>query len=208
MTKVIVFDVCWTLFRSNTTSDFVLFYLKKNNFFKYLVFRFFAFRVISKILSLIGVKDFRERLIRQLEGCSFDDLKKIADSFYLEFLVNKKNNLVFDEFLRLKHDGQTIYLASASLDIVVSSIARFNNVGYVSSKLKYVNNICEGLLDIDATGGKHDLLREATGRLFYDAIYSDNKEDLQMQEYFEKYFYVKNTKIFKLSSLVEVKVNE
>lgn len=208
MTKVIVFDVCWTLFRSNTTNDFILFYLKRKNFCRYLVFRFLTFRPVGIILNLVGIKDFRERIIRQLEGSDLDELVEIADLFYLQFLVKKKNDVVFEEFLRTKNDGETIFLASASLDIVVSTIAKFNNVNYVSSKLKYNKNVCEGVLIIDATGCKHELLKEKTGRSFYDAIYSDNIEDIQMQEFFEKYFYVKNTKIFKFSSLVEIKNNE
>ena len=203
MTKHAIFDVCWTLYRSNTTVDFVLFYLKKTKYKRFVFFRFLTYRPIARILTMLTNIDLREIIIDQLKDCEEVALKNTAELFYCDFLGNRKNEIVFSDFQKLKKQNYEICLASASLDVVVSTIAKHNDVNFVSSRLGYMNGLCTGKLVLDATSKKYDLLQEKYGLNYFDVMYTDNAEDLDIRSKFSVFKFILNTSIKKSSKIIE-----
>lgn len=204
MKKIAVFDVCWTLYRSNTTIDFVLFYLKKKRFSRYLFFRIITFRLISIFLSLIGIKNIRDRMIYQLKGENKSYLTHLTERFFNEYLINKINEPVFLYFNKYRHEGYSLLLASASLDIIVTQISQNENIDFVSSVLGFDDDVCTGKLEFDATGVKYKLLKNATKYCFFDTMFSDNLEDKKMKIYFNSFYFVCNSKILKKSKVIKL----
>lgn len=205
MKRTAVFDVCWTLYRSNTTVDFVLFYLKRESFYRYVFFRLLTIRVVSVLLRIAGIKDMRERIILQLKGESKSSLDKVSKDFYNEFLIKKINEPIFVFFEKCKNDGLSVFLASASLDIVVGQIAKQNNIDFISSKLGFSNDICTGKLEVDTTGNKYFYLEKSIGSNTLDVMYSDNLEDREMKAYFKSFYFVHNSRFLKKSEVVRIK---
>ncbi len=202
MNNIAVFDVCWTLYRSNTTVDFILFYLKQKNLFRYVYYRILTLRVVSFVLFRVFSVDLRTLMIKELEGESKESLLEISDQFYFHFLLNRKNELVFSYLIDLKRKGYLICLASASLDIVVSTIAKHNELDFVSSSLDFVNGFCTGELKFEGAGNKYCLLKEKYKIEKFFCMYSDNPEDLEISDKFDFYYRVINSRVFKKPTVV------
>lgn len=145
--------------------------------------------------------DLRAYAIKVLSGYSRLLLDGLADSFYHQVLISKENKIVFEVFNDMKTKGRVV-LASASLDVVVSVIAKNNNVEYVSSILEFESGVCSGLLNKDLLGNKYVAIKKLVGAPSFYSMYSDNKEDLQMKNYFDHYFYVQNIFLSKLSRII------
>lgn len=172
-----VFDVCWTMYRSNTTFDFIDFVVSKNSksFFYYLL-KFPITKILILVVGrIIGRDIYRFFYIKLLKGYSFQYLNGLSRDFYYDFLVNKKINYTFDLFNQFS-DKDEVILCSASLDIIVEQIATQLKVRYVASKLCFANNICTGLLDSDLLGNKLELFEMDK----IDLVVTDNLSDLEL----------------------------
>lgn len=202
MNKIAIFDVCWTLYRSNTTIDFIGYLLKRNNKFKYLVFVVLMWRPIALCLVRLAKIDLRKLAIRQLEGYTKESLADHAHRFYFSFLKKRENDVVYEKLLELKKENANVFLASASLDIVVATIASNINAKYVASQLQYVNGVCTGVLCSDITGKKYAALKKEALTGFYDVMYSDNAEDLAMAKHVGDYFQVVNSRVLKKTKIL------
>lgn len=196
-----IFDVCWTLYRSNTTIDFITYVLRRDNKLKYIWFVALIWRPIALFLVRVFKIDLRRFAIGQLSGYSKEHLQEHANSFYNSFLRGKENQVVYERFLELKKEGAKIFLASASLDVVIEAIAKNTTVKFVSSQLQYANGVCSGTLHDDLTGKKYSALQKETLINFFDVMYSDNAEDMSMAEYVGNYFQVVNSRLLKKTSI-------
>ncbi|MEZ8046051.1 hypothetical protein AB6C46_18490 [Vibrio sp. 10N.237.312.C02] len=136
MNKVLLLDLCGTFYKSNTTFDFLSYYLSgyKRFVYKY-IFRSVPFRCFCKIyLSFFGKDIFRYSCVYLLRGDSFSNLEARASEFLetIELIDQVKNKL---ESIREEYDE--IYFISASIDIIVKVAARkFLVNGYYSSTLQ------------------------------------------------------------------------
>ncbi|WP_162785171.1 HAD-IB family phosphatase [Bacillus sp. P14.5] len=141
--NLIVFDVCGTLFKSNTSMDFLDFIFSDNNKYKKILAlkKSFLGRVINKVsYKLLGLDLFRLLLTRLLKGQSLNDVSKQSKVFYEEFLTTKmitpiKNKL--DNHLAL---GEDVILVSASYDFLIREIATQLNVRHFRASLMELNN--------------------------------------------------------------------
>ena len=79
--KTVCFDICGTLYKSNTTNDFI-YYLSKKNIFDRVVFFNRYVLIANYILDKISNKNFLRKLyFKKLEGMHKDFLHIQANKF-------------------------------------------------------------------------------------------------------------------------------
>ena len=101
--RPILVDICWTLFYSNTTYDFL--HIKGN-------------RLNSLVYKLFGCDLVRRHAIRKFNALSRDEQRARAEQFYAEHLVPRK----IDEVWRIIK-GRDIILVSQTMDIIAQVVA-------------------------------------------------------------------------------------
>ncbi len=169
----IVFDVCGTLYNSNTTFDFVDFVLNKigrKNLLKKFPIRF----LLLIIYKLFGLDLYRRLYVRQLRGISISQLNILADSFVLIYLSGKKIEKVHALLDEVRKEN-TVVLCSASIDIVIAAIAKELRIShFFSSSLGLEDGICTGVIASDILGRKSMVISD------FDWVVTDNKDDLDI----------------------------
>lgn len=183
--KIIVFDVCGTIFHSNTTLDFIDFFLFRYEYSdKKLVKKIYkltknlTIRRLNRLSKkLLGLDFIRIFLINILSSYSKTELKNAFEMFYeSELKYNINNEVLF--ILREDLKGELpVFLCSASLDFIIECISEKLGVSnYFSSKLLYKNNICMGCIQKDLLGKKLDVL---DGFIVHKVV-TDNLDDLNV----------------------------
>lgn len=155
--KKYIFDICDTLYDSNTTFDFCKWRNKK------ISWRFILWlssTTIGKILNKLSIKLFDKEFSRFLHLKSLKNINRIelykeANLFVSDFLADKKICHIHKILIQAKQENKIIYLVSASIDPIVHAIAKNLGVNYISSELNYSKNICQGFLHKDLLGNKH-----------------------------------------------------
>ncbi|MAM29952.1 MAG: hypothetical protein CMC13_13095 [Flavobacteriaceae bacterium] len=185
--KLAVFDICGTLYASNTTYDFMLFYFQHNNPKKYSHFkRCFSLpaKVLWKFASLAGSsKSVRNYLIGFIKNELVIEVEREAERFVTEMLASKKIAQVHDRLESLKQQQTPIMLASASIEPVVKAIAKRLDIPYfMATTLSAQEDRYTGNIKSDLEGNKH--LEIATfarvNNFSIFEVFTDNKEDLAL----------------------------
>tara|TARA_B110000196_G_C21147514_1_gene667507 strand:- start:2962 stop:3606 length:645 start_codon:yes stop_codon:yes gene_type:complete len=157
--KVLLIDVCHTLYESNTTFDFLEFHLRGRK--KYLfdrVRRNFVFRLINKIMLMTFKKDYmRYFCMSLLKGEPLVDLECSVKEF------NKRITLIEPvvQFVNsIAHEYDKVCLISGSIDFVVENLEFpfFINSRY-ASKSSYslkASLYCDGKVYSDLLFKKRD----------------------------------------------------
>ena len=186
--NLIVFDICGTLYRSNTTYDFLLFYFnyiksKKVKSFK----RNFSipFKLFFKLMIFLNVDYYiRKRLIKYIEGEPKGLVEKVAKKFVKEELNNRKIPFTHKALKENLQTGEKdIILISASIEPVVKAIANELKVEkYSSTLLEIKNDIYTGRIERENQGNKLRTFKEIMHKEGTASItfYTDNKEDLPL----------------------------
>lgn len=102
--KPILVDICWTLFYSNTTYDFL--HIKGN-------------RLNSLIYKLFGYDVVRSRAIRRFNAMSLEEQRACAEQFYNDYLEPRKIAPVWQLI-----EGRDSVLVSQTMDIIAQTVAR------------------------------------------------------------------------------------
>lgn len=169
---VFVFDVCDTLFYSNTTFDFLRFVLEqqgsrsKQTVLKALTTRwspvFVGLYAWQKVVGGDPVKDVALRL---LAGTSKAELYELGRRFVAEFLPTRRIGRTHELLAGLVRPQTRVLLLSASLDPVIAALAAaLGNVEFVSSQLEYdAQGRCTGHLQRELTGQKQHALHQLLG---------------------------------------------
>lgn len=179
-----VFDICDTLFDSNTTFDFLKFYLKDNQSFM----RFTRIRKSMPIwiLNAFCFKFFHQDLIRKkavkyLRGHSKSQLKTAAAVFYDQYLVTKQRSEIIQLFQEFKSRGTRIFLVSATLDFLADIISeKIGADGAWGTELAYQDGQCTGLILKDLLGNKDRLLEGAGLTIKELTVVTDNITDYRL----------------------------
>ena len=192
---IYIVDICDTLYYSNTTYDFVSFFLKERNRNRYRLFRLICSRkspvfYLLIILAVISRQDIHKKLILHLlKGF---DRKAIYEStllFYSDYLKGREIKPVHMMLQEAREAGIEICLVSATIDPVAQVIAGELNVGYLSSVLKYTDGICQGYLQKDLAGIKENAVREKyAGKQL--TVITDNYSDYILVQNAHKSFVV------------------
>lgn len=171
-----IFDVCDTLYYSNTTNDFISFVLKRNKpyqlkknelinkknivfFYRYFIFKFFKIDL------------FKRCQVKLLKGYSKEFLKNEANRFLNDFLLTKEINDVQVHLSKI--DKRYVVLLSAGLDVVINEISNHFGVNFHSSQLEYNKGICTGKLKYDMTGKKHLFIEQYLPFVVFTDNFSD-----------------------------------
>lgn len=189
---VAVFDVCDTLFRTNTTLGFLRFFAARaGDAAMSEVFRRWTSRSMPGFYAgalayrLLGWDLARGRLLRLLKSRTVDELQVAANDYAATELASQRVQPVHDRLLEHRKRGDRVILASSSLDVVISAIARRLEVEWVASELGYEHGRCTGKLVRDLTGRKPAALTALLDRSASLHVYTDNRSDktlLQMAE--------------------------
>ncbi len=173
---MIIFDICGTLYDSNTTMDFCE-HRCKNKVQKNIL-RFsktFFGKVFHKSLTYFGIDFIRNLHIFSLRNISEEELKKDAISFVNNFLNDKKIIEVHEVLSRYSKDN--ILLVSATIEPVAYAIAlKLGNLKYLSTALEYSDNMCLGKIKEDLLGHKANYFKDKKIEL----VITDNKSDLNI----------------------------
>ncbi|WP_210466231.1 HAD family hydrolase [Rufibacter roseolus] len=202
--ELYVFDICDTLFYSNTTFDFIKFVLEEKKMVsKCRLFDLYTKRKSPFFLSLYLLQkltkvDWPKKLcLKLLAGITKEELYLLGEAFENQFLVSRMIAETHQMLERLKEAGKSIVLISASIDPVVAAIASKLKVEYRCSELHYNSrNKFTGNLSREMTGQKLIELRRMLSR--HDApfaVATDNFSDRSLVEAAcQRYVVVYNTK--------------
>ncbi|RDU52478.1 hypothetical protein CQA49_07875 [Helicobacter sp. MIT 00-7814] len=173
----VVFDICGTLYDSNTTLDFCQWRAKGAQKYYLSFLRSKFTRALNKFSKKCLKKEIipvREIFIKTLKGESKDSLYSQGVKFVSIFLVRKKRKEVIE--LLQKFSTSDVVLVSATIDCVAYAIAQKLRIDkFYSSSLKYdKNGLCVGVLENDLLGKKHNLFQEI------DFIATDNLSDIEL----------------------------
>lgn len=194
MKNKIVCDVCWTMYKSNTTFDFIDFVMEKEvkHKLKFFLIRLSFLKIFMILLGRVFNFDiYRYFYISLLEGFGRKELEEYVDLFLYNFLNNKKISFTFELLNDFDKNREDIVLCSASLDIVVSKISAQYGYQYFSSELEFVDGICTGKLKRDLLADKHSLFENDT----VDCVVTDNLSDYEL------------VKISRISKILSTKKN-
>lgn len=181
---IAVFDVCDTLFSTNTTTGFLRFHAERTNNRRELrILRRWtsrsspAFYVGALSYKLAGWDIGRTRVIGTLRGHSRTELKAAAECYARDELNRQIVAPVHDRVEEHLQRGDRVILASSSLDIVVAAIARDLGVEWLASELGFLDDTCTGRLVKDLTGRKPAAVSSIIPAGAHLHVYTDNRSD-------------------------------
>lgn len=178
--KVLIIDICGTLYQSNTTFDFIKFHFSTKRRYK-IIGLLRNNCVICKLnhifFKLTGCDIMRMELIQLLCGYSKNELSKKVSEFYVKYLLPRKNLDCFEVIERYRNKGAQLILVSATLDIIADEVSKMENIPFwAASKLLFEAGRCKGDLGCDLLKGKLEKTLELTGGISFDVI-TDNYGD-------------------------------
>lgn len=172
-----IFDICGTLYESNTTMDFCEFRCESKILKSLLVL---SKTLPSKALNKILIKLFDFDMIRNfhiysLKNKTTEQLDKDANFFIEEYLEFKKIDKVHKKLEAFPKED--IILVSATINPIAKAISeKLGNLKYLSTTLQYKDGVCLGKISKDLLGKKH--------KYFYgqaiEFIITDNKSDYDL----------------------------
>lgn len=184
-TTPILVDVCWTLYRSNTTFDFLDAIIPNKSY--RLLRAFFRTHIGYRgniVLYRITHIDWQRRFaIRYLKGMSKTELEQKAKAFVLKLEQTKRIESSFNVLTQLH---SPIIILSGTLDCIAEEIGkRLQATAVYASPLEYHNGICTGRLKKDILLRKQQYVNTTPF-----AILTDNTTDIALVKRAEKAFIV------------------
>ena len=183
-------DVCGTLVYDDTTLGLLRVHFSQQPerqwrlpIFRALTAHRSPFRLgVAVIERLTGKHVLKHLLIRMLKDDTVSSLELNAEVYAQWLLDNRKVPAVWDVIIPAIKDKQTI-LASASLQPIVSELAKQLGVRFVASELESIDDVLTGRYKSDLTGLKLQALSNLIGIDLIDSSYdaiSDNLTDREL----------------------------
>jgi len=172
--KVLLVDVCFTLYKSNTTFDFFEQYFTDNaDYQKLKKLRNNLFiRVLSKIIPYDFV---RKNAVKLLLNHNEIELKQAARLFVgkLEPITEVEKTIA-----EYRSKDYKIVLLSSSLDFIVEAVSIAVKADlYYATTLVYEDQVCRGRIERDLLANKDKIIKREFAN--DDIVFlSDNKSDL------------------------------
>jgi len=193
--KIKIFDICGTLYHSNTTVDFCV-WMEPNAAKKILlkVSTSLIGRAFNKLTGKLFRYDFiRDLHIRTLKNKDLEFIENKANSF-VELVLEEKKIKQIHKIMK-EHNTDDIILASASIEPVVKAIAKKLNIkNYHASSLLHNGVVYNGKLGNDLSGKKHHLFSNQD----IDLVVTDNLDDYKLCLLSNKFVIVSKTKHLKI----------
>lgn len=179
--KILLIDICGTLYQSNTTFDMLNLYFGRQPLYRFIKIlrrsKITGF-VNNMIFRLFHVDIIRKIVIRYLNGLPKEKIADMTEEFYKSFLLDRINKQSFEVIESYRKEGSGLIIVSATMDCIANCVAKHNDIHEVlSSKLHFTNEVCDGYLYDDLLGTKMRHFKELGLNKPYDIItdnYSDN----------------------------------
>jgi phosphoserine phosphatase len=186
-TEIILLDICGTLYRSNTTFDFLKYFFRNKRFPFLLILTFWSkpARLINKIVyNIIRCDIARTFLVGLLSGYSKEEISKKAAVFVNEVLETKQQYDVIDNVRKLQNkQNARLIIVSSTLDCIAAAVSNaFGIKEYYASELEYVDSICTGKIKNDLLDCKAQKLLERGIAPPFGMTISDNFTDIELMQ--------------------------
>lgn len=194
--KVAVFDVCGTLYDSNTTFDFLDDFFKDNK--KYLLFRKLSKTPLGKIVNYPFYRLLKYDLVRSiatgyLKGIDENELSNAAKTFVYQYLSKKVNANIKELLEEHKENGFIIVLMSGSYSIIVEHVCDYCHAdNFFASELEVVDSLYTGKYKLDQLFNKKDILLNKYQNITELVVVSDNRTDYELMQRADKGYAVCN----------------
>lgn len=188
--KIVVVDICYTLFKSNTTFDFfkycastAKFSIPEKVFLKILLSKsspvYWGVATIEKIVKRDLFKYFTVKL---LAGKDVNNVDIWAENFYFDFLKPR----VINTTMRIVQgfDASEVVLISATLTPIASVIARKLGIEtFLSTQLEVINGKYTGKILSELSGKKLEAFYAfKKEKVSIDVMITDNLSDRKIME--------------------------
>ncbi len=183
--KIVVVDICYTLFKSNTTFDFFKYCILKGKFsfvdriyFKILLSKLSPFFWMVAINEKLFKKDhFKYLAVKLLASHDVEMVESWAEDFFHEYLKPRTIGLTMD--LIKTYEFSEVILISATLKPIAKSIAK--NLGidnYIATELGIKNGKYTGRILKELSGRKLEALYAfKKEKVVIDVVITDNLSD-------------------------------
>lgn len=186
--RIAIFDICGTIFKSNTTFDFLKWELHDNSWFR--LYSFFYHSKPWKILNKLSMSLFHYDITRKialffLKGFSIEQLKNDVAVYYDNYLKYRINNKVVEMIDSYKRcPDYRVIIASATLDIIAEHISKQLGISeWYATTLCSENGICIGKYENDLLGCKTKLFEGLTN---IELVVSDDVSDYSLMKMAKK----------------------
>lgn len=204
--SVFIIDVCGTMFRSNTTFDFIRHYYGKEKKMK--LWFSLPYRIYNRLsCKLFHREPLRHNLIGLLKGKPKDELEAMADTFVVQFLKRHEHHEVIQLIEEKRNIGLRLVIVSATIDVIAKAVAKHYNIqNWIATQLDYgEDGICRGRIKCDLLANKRNALEQIEVRPPYGGIITDNYSDTELIMSAEEPFLVDYTERGSLWSRVITK---
>jgi len=185
--KIIVADICNTLFDSNTTFDFIRYCVdtnklsgKKKLAYKSSLSRFSPLFWSIAVVQKITKKDFfKEFVVWLLKGEHVEVVKEWATEFYTVYLQPRsiKHTL---EFLQ-QFENKDIVLASSTLHPIAEVITERLGFGsFISTEMYVDKGVYTGVIKEELSGKKLQVIQKRFSGATIDLVLTDNFTDKEL----------------------------
>jgi HAD superfamily hydrolase (TIGR01490 family) len=153
--KVALFDVCHTLVRVTTITDFTERFLlsrEHNPTFRLRKKLYHVWYKKMKKLHLVSEAAYRNHFVRLLRGYTVAEVEVVARNYTTELQTRIKEP-VWNELSKLRDLGYSVYLVSAGLDVYLKLFGALLNVPLICTVLEVKDGRYTGRIDgIDCIG--------------------------------------------------------
>lgn len=177
--KIVIFDVCGTLYSGNSTLDFCTFLCRK--WFKswWIFFFYKSWDHIYLLLRKLTNYDFQRKIIALFfRGFRIANISYFYEDFWKEYSKNLINISYLSKYLIDK--SYHVFLVSASIEPPIFIFWNKFKVQYYSSKLELVNGVFTGRFSLDLLGNKVSVVNKILKKFpsEYIVLFTDNKSDI------------------------------
>ena len=187
--KLVIFDLCDTLYDVNTTVGFIEHFQSRNQAGRIAraVRRWSSkaspfFYVGATAHRLLGRDIARQRMIASLAGETRVNLAEAARDYARHVLPLHANKPLHERLNMHLTAGDRVILLSNSLDLVVDEVAEALGVEGHASKLGFEGDRCTGRLELDLTGRKAAAIQQLIDNYPSIRVYTDNRSDRDLIE--------------------------
>lgn len=196
-------DICGTIFKSNTTFDFVKYCFGHKKKVKFWLS--FPYRIYNRLMyKFFYYEPLRNNLISLLKGISKSRLDEMAEEFYNDYLLKKINDQTLGIIEQWRSQGTNLIIVSATIDVIAQMVARHYNINVcLSTLLNYsADGLCEGTIAYDLLSHKKEALNAYGVMPPYAGIITDNYSDVKLIKASQKAYLITYNKKYKWKELL------
>lgn len=163
--KVCIFDICGTLYKANTTFAFLEYTFKNKAAYRWYrkLYHTYCWKIFNRLLrDAFHIDLTRILALKFLKGFNRNELIKLVNIYYDDYLSNKKNEVLINELTKYLNDKRyRVILMSATIDVVGQVIGeRLRCSELYTTKLEYERDICTGNISQDLLGNKMSVVKQ------------------------------------------------